>query len=65
MPDVPALEFAFDESLQLVRESARRFASERIAPRAAQIDADNAFPNELWPQLGDLGLLGVDRKSVV
>ena len=59
MPDVPALEFAFDESLQLVRESARRFASERIAPRAAQIDADNAFPNELWPQLGDLGLLGV------
>ena len=59
MPDIPALEFAFDESLQLVRESARRFASERIAPRAAQIDADNAFPNELWPQLGDLGLLGV------
>lgn len=59
MPDVPALEFAFDESLQLVRESARRFASEHIAPRAAQIDADNAFPNELWPQLGDLGLLGV------
>ena len=59
MPDVPALEFAFDESRQLVRESARRFASERIAPRAAQIDADNAFPNELWPQLGDLGLLGV------
>ncbi len=59
MPDIPALKFAFDESLQLVRESARRFASERIAPCAAQIDADNAFPNELWPQLGELGLLGV------
>lgn len=59
MSDIPALKFAFDESLQLVRESARRFASERIAPCAAQIDADNAFPNELWPQLGELGLLGV------
>ena len=59
MLDIPGLQFDFDESLQMVRDSARRFARERIAPQAAKIDADNAFPNELWPQLGDLGLLGI------
>lgn len=59
MLDIPGLQFNFDESLQMVRDSARRFARERIAPQAAKIDADNAFPNELWPQLGDLGLLGI------
>ena len=59
MLDIPGLKFDFDESLQMVRDSARRFARERIAPQAAKIDADNAFPNELWPQLGDLGLLGI------
>lgn len=59
MLDIPGLRFDFDESLQMVRDSARRFARERIAPQAAKIDADNAFPNELWPQLGDLGLLGI------
>ena len=59
MLEMPSLKFDFDESLELVRQSARRFASERIAPRAAQIDADNAFPNDLWPQLGELGLLGI------
>lgn len=59
MLDIPGLQFDFDESLQMVRDSARRFARERIAPQAAKIDADNAFPNELWSQLGDLGLLGI------
>ena len=59
MLDIPGLKFDFDESLELVRQSARRFASERIAPHAARIDAENAFPNDLWPQLGELGLLGI------
>ena len=53
------LDFGFDEDLALLREHVARFAAERIAPRAAAIDAENRFPRDLWPELGALGLLGV------
>ncbi len=48
-----------DEATGEIREQVRRFATERIAPLAADIDRSNEFPRELWPELGELGLLGV------
>lgn len=57
--DGPSLEFGLGETADAVRETARRFAADRIAPLAARIDAENAFPRELWPQLGELGLHGI------
>lgn len=48
-----------DEATEEIRAQVRRFAAERIAPRAAEIDRSNEFPRDLWPQLGALGLLGI------
>ena len=52
-------DFGFTDELTLLRDQVTRFAAERIAPRAARLDADNAFPRDLWPQLGSLGLFGI------
>jgi len=54
-------DFDFDlgENIELLRASVAGFAQSHIAPLAAQIDRDNAFPRHLWPKLGDLGLLGI------
>ena len=52
-------DFGHGEELDLLRETVRSFSSDRIAPRAADIDQNNAFPRDLWPELGELGLLGI------
>ncbi len=54
-----SMNFALGEDIDALRDAAHRFAQERIAPRAAEIDASNKFPAELWQELGEMGLLGV------
>ena len=56
---IAGLRYGFADELETLIDSVRRFATTRIAPRAAQIDRDNAFPHDLWPELGKLGLLGI------
>ena len=52
-------DFAHGEDLDLLRETVRGFAADRISPIAADVDGSNAFPRELWPEFGALGLLGI------
>ncbi|PTM94323.1 isovaleryl-CoA dehydrogenase [Mycoplana dimorpha] len=53
------MSFGLGEDIEALRETVRRFATERIAPIAADIDRSNAFPPSLWRQMGELGLLGI------
>ena len=52
-------DFGLGEEIDLLRDTVRDFAADRIAPRAESIDRDNLFPRDLWPELGELGLLGI------
>ena len=52
-------DFGLGEDIDLLREAVRAFADEAIAPRAGEIDRSNQFPRDLWPRLGELGLLGI------
>jgi isovaleryl-CoA dehydrogenase len=52
-------DFGLGEDVDMLRDSVRRFAQTKIAPRADEIDRKNEFPRDLWPKLGDLGLLGI------
>ncbi|MFV0474216.1 MAG: isovaleryl-CoA dehydrogenase [Pikeienuella sp.] len=54
-----SLNFALGEDVENLRELTHRWAQDRLAPMAAEIDRSNAFPPALWRELGDLGLLGV------
>ena len=54
-----SLNFDLGETVDMIREQVNAIARDEIAPRAAQIDHDNAFPNDLWRKFGDLGLLGI------
>ena len=54
-----ALDFALGETADMIRETTRRFAADKIAPKAAAIDEDNRFDRALWPEMGALGLHGI------
>ena len=53
------LAFALGEDIDALRDSVHRFAQEKVAPRAAEIDRLNQFPPELWVEMGKLGILGM------
>src|SRR3546814_4901092 len=54
-----ALDFALGETADMIRETTRRFAADRIAPKAADIDEQNKFDRSPWPEMGALGLHGI------
>ena len=53
------MKFDLGEDVNALREMVHRWAQERVKPMAAEIDRSNAFPTELWTEMGDLGLLGI------
>ncbi|RDD70373.1 isovaleryl-CoA dehydrogenase [Paracoccus versutus] len=53
------MQFDLGEDVNALRETVHRWAQERVRPIAAEVDRKNAFPNELWREMGELGLLGI------
>jgi len=53
------LDFRLGETADMIRDTTARFARERIAPIAADVDKHDRFPVELWPAMGALGLHGM------
>ncbi|MDO6835870.1 isovaleryl-CoA dehydrogenase [Pseudoalteromonas carrageenovora] len=53
------MNFGLGETADMIRDHVNSFASQEIAPLAEQTDIDNAFPNQLWPQMGEMGVLGM------
>nr|WP_323779275.1 isovaleryl-CoA dehydrogenase [Amylibacter sp.] len=58
-----SMNFACGEEIEALRDMVHRWAQDRVAPMAAEIDQTNAFPNELWREMGELGLLGISVKE--
>ncbi|MDH5354529.1 MAG: isovaleryl-CoA dehydrogenase [Gammaproteobacteria bacterium] len=59
MTHFQSLNFDLGETVDLLRDAVATFAQAEIAPLAVEIDRSNEFPNELWPKLGEMGLLGI------
>ncbi len=56
---IPSLDFHLGDTADMLRDSVMRFASDEIAPLAAEVDASNEFPMHLWRKMGEIGILGV------
>src|ERR1044071_1781466 len=54
-----SLDFDLGETADMIRDQVAGFAQAEIAPRAAEIDRTDEFPRDLWPRMGELGLLGI------
>lgn len=59
IPNTRYLDFGLGETADMIRDTVRNFAQAEIAPRAADIDRTDTFPRDLWPRMGELGLLGI------
>ena len=59
MMHFPSLNFDLGDTVDMLRDAVYNFAQSEIAPIAADIDRSNEFPNQLWPKLGEMGLLGI------
>lgn len=59
MLSYPTLNFGLGEDIDMLRDMVSQFAQERIAPYAQRADEANQFPNHLWTEMGELGLLGI------
>jgi len=59
MSHPPMLDFVLGDTADAIRDATQRFAADRIAPYAVEIDATNTFRRELWPEMGALGLHGI------
>lgn len=53
------MNFGLGEEIDALRDMVQRWAADKLAPRAAEIDETNEAPKDLWPQMGELGLLGI------
>ncbi len=53
------MNFGLGEDIDALRDTIRRWAQDKLAPRAAEIDETNEFPNDMWTEMGDMGLLGM------
>jgi isovaleryl-CoA dehydrogenase len=56
---LPLLDFDLGQDAEMIRDTVSAFAAKEIAPRAADIDRENEFPNDLWKKMGDIGILGI------
>ena len=57
--NIQTIDFGLGDDINMLRDAVQDFANNEIAPRAAQVDADNEFPADLWRKFGDMGLLGI------